>query len=162
MNNIRKRIGALVLALSMVFAMVPSTVFAPKNTPDTSTTTESSAQPVMTITKISDDVDDPSVPAVTRAMDDVQIGGVLEPGGVVSGTFKLTGWFGNDFTVIACAANTGGSLSLAFVSARYDVPCDGVSRVLCRETGWSMGTYSYALSNPTSNRVAYSMMIYEP
>lgn len=159
--NIRKKMGALALILSMVLAAMPSAVFAAESTAVTeSTETVVSNQPIMTITKVSDDV---NAPAVTRSMEDVQRGGVLEPGGSISGTFKLTGWFGNNFNVIGCAGNTGsGALSLSFVSARYDLPCDGVARVLCRETGWSAGTYSYSLYNPTGNRVSYSLMIYEP
>ena len=161
--NIRKKIGILALAFSTLLVAMPSTAFAAESTAvkqKETTETVSSNQPIMKITKVSDDVD---APVVTRSMDDVDRAGVLSPGGSISGTFKLTGWFGNDFNVIGCAANTGsGSLSLSLVSARYNLPCDGVARVICRETGWSAGTYSYSLYNPTGNNVSYSLMIYEP
>lgn len=151
-KNIKKKLVALSLILSTFLATMPLTAFA-------TDTAEASTQPIITITKISDEVD---TEAIARSKDYVNRSGVINAGATVSGTFQLTGLFGNNFNVIACGGNTGGSLSLSLVAARYDIPCDGKARVLCRETGWSRGTYSYSIYNGTGRQTSYVLNIYEP
>lgn len=160
-KNIRKKIVALAMMLSTVLATMPVTAFAAENNSGKTneTATVASVQPTITITKISDEVEDVSS---ARSKDYVNRAGALNAGASISGTFTLTGWFGNNFNVIACGGNTGGSLSLSLVSARYDIPCDGTARVICRETGWSRGTYSYSIYNGTGRQTSYSLNIYEP
>lgn len=154
-NTVLKKLTFLTLFLAMSLMAIPNSVFAADN----NTTLSDLDNPTMTTSLISNEINHSKA---SRSMEPVNRGGILNPGEAISGTFELTGWFGNDFTLIASASNTGnGSLSLNFVSARYDVPCDGVARILCKETGWSKGTYSYTLSNPTNNRVAYAITIYE-
>lgn len=160
--NIRRRIGALGIASCMALATAPLTVSA------TESTTEplaelSSEQPTVVITRIGDvdstSFDDASTYAsktyVNRA-------GALLPGQSFSASFELTGWFGNDFVIEAGSGNTGGSLTLEFVSKVYRIPCDGQERVICSETGWPSGRYSFTIMNVTDNTAGYTIKIYKP
>lgn len=147
--NIRKRISLIILSLSMAMAMLPNVAFA---------SSEESAY----ATSIIYSKNDANFDISTLSMEQVNRSGILQPGQTISGTFKLTSWFGNDFTVVAAASNKGsGALSFSIEAARYDLPCDGVGRIICKETGWPAGTYDFSLYNPTGNAVAYSLSIYE-
>lgn len=154
--SIRKKLTALAITASMILSVTP--VFA-----STDVNEVNCEQPTMVITRI-DDVDtELSTNASTRATSYVDRSGTLAPGETISGTFRLTGWFGNDFGVIAGASNnTGGSLRLILESAVYQVPCDGQVRVLSAETGWPAGTYSYSLYNGTGTTTAYVLNITSP
>lgn len=157
--KVRRNVVSLILAVCMVLMTVPVTAFAAEPSPNTQ-----SEQPNIVIQKIADGStnsnEDISTYSSKTYVDRV---GTLAPGQSISGTFKLTNWLGNDFNVMAGAGNSGvGSLSFSFVSARYDLPCDGKARVICREKGWSAGTYSYSIYNGTGKTTQYSLLIYEP
>lgn len=117
--------------------------------------------PTVSIVKISDEVLT-SESSLNRSASFVNLAEEIAPGQVIEGKFTLTNLFGTNLTVIASASNTGGSLGFAFVSAYYQIPCDGVGRVITRETGWSRGTYSYHISNNTGNKTRVALNIYEP
>ena len=123
---------------------------------------ETNNEPTIVITKVSDDVlEDKSVsPRIGAYFVDLQE--EIASGEVIQGTFTLTNWFGTDLTVIAGASNTGGSLGLGFVSAYYNIPCNGTANVIARETGWPRGTYSYYISNNTGNTTRVAFKVYEP
>ena len=84
----------------------------------------------------------------------------ISPGQSISGTFKLSNWFGTDFTVYLAVSDGSGSVGLQFVTAYNTVTC-GDSVVDARETGWPSGTYSYSVQSNASSTVAYSLMILE-
>lgn len=163
--NIRRKIVALAVAFCTIFTMfsTSSAVFAAEAPADNQAIQNEENQPVIVIQRIGDvdEADAASISTTSSTTTYLDVRGSLAPGGTKSGTFTLTKWFGTDFSVIACASNTGGSINISFVSAAYTVPCDGVARVLARETGWGRGTYSYSIYNGTSNTIAYELGVFE-
>lgn len=162
--NIRKRVSAVVVAFAMIIVSTSLTAFAVE-TPAEPIIEASSEQPTIIIQRIGDADSTSDVGVSTYASKTyVNRAGMLAPGGSISGTFQLTGWLGigNEFTVEAGAGNTGGSLSLSLGSSVFYIPCDGQDRVICSESGWSSGTYSYTIYNGTGNTTGYALTIYKP
>lgn len=160
--NIRRKIGALVIASCMALATTQLTVSAAEQTTEPFVEV-SSEQPTVTITRIGD-VDSTSFDdASTYALENyVNQAGALLPGQSFSASFELKSWLGNDFVIEAGSGNTGGSLTLEFVSKVYRIPCDGQDRVICRETGWPAGRYSFTITNVSDNTAGYWIKIYKP
>lgn len=121
--NIRKKLTVLALTLSAIVTSFTIPTSAAE-IPTVEETVQSDAdQPVIVIQRIGDlDINDELTNDVSAqsSTDYVDRVGQIANGETISGTFKLTNWFGNDFNVIAGAGNTGGSLSFSFVAARYD------------------------------------------
>ena len=163
--NIRKKFAVLALSLSAIATSFSVPTYAAEIPTATESVQSDVDQPVIVIQRIGDlDVNDALTDNFSARSSKTYVDrvGQIANGQTISGTFKLTNWFGNNFNVIAGAGNTGGSLSFSFVSARYDLPCDGKARVICRETGWSAGTYSYSIYNGTGKTTSYALNIYKP
>ena len=150
----RKRIISIFLSLAL--ALAPTSIFAAEQT--------DAKQPTVTITRVNEDISKVDSTDSTDSPIYVDRSGYLEPGESISGSFNLTGWFGNDFGIIAGGTNAShsGSLRLVFLSSMYTIPCDGQARVVADETGFPSGTYSYTLTNESSERTAYVLQILSP
>lgn len=160
---VKTRIKALVLIFTLCVSAIPMHAFAA--TPETQLAVQEDVNtPTVTITKISDDVTVEDEASTRESKTYVDRNGQLAPGESISGTFTLSGWFGigNEFTVIAGAGNTGGSLGFSLAAAYYTIPCNGSAQIITRESGWSAGTYSYSINNPTSNTTGYALKIFKP
>lgn len=165
MKHNRTKCKALVLAFAMLVTAFPMSVFAAPANTVLEEVQENDDTPNVTIVKISDEIlTEDEVAAASETKYYVNRSGQLAPGEYVSGSFTLSGWFGigNEFTVIAGAGNTGGSLGFSLASAYYTIPCNGSAQVITRESGWSSGTYQYVIDNPTGNTTSYALRIYKP